>query len=181
MTRSPRRPRRCREASTKAFTQQGWLQTEVWPLFLFCVGGMMLFTTANDLLTMFVALEVMSLPLYLMSGMARRRRLLSQEAAMKYFLLGAYSSGFFVFGAAMLYGFSGTISFPGIVEAMAADPGNNGLLIAAIGLLFVGLLFKIGAVPFHQWTRTCTRAHPRRPRHSWPQVSRSRPSEDCCA
>jgi NADH-quinone oxidoreductase subunit N len=52
----------------------------------------------------------------------------------------------------MLYGFSGTISFPGIVEAMAADPGNNGLLIAAIGLLFVGLLFKIGAVPFHQWT-----------------------------
>ena len=136
----------------KAFTQQGWLQTEVWPLFLFCVGGMMLFTTANDLLTMFVALEVMSLPLYLMSGMARRRRLLSQEAAMKYFLLGAYSSGFFVFGAAMLYGFSGTISFPGIVEAMAADPGNNGLLIAAIGLLFVGLLFKIGAVPFHQWT-----------------------------
>jgi NADH-quinone oxidoreductase subunit N len=94
----------------------------------------------------------MSLPLYLMAGMARRRRLLSQEAAMKYFLLGAYSSGFFVFGAAMLYGFSGTITFPGIVESMAADPGNNGLLIAATGLLFVALLFKVGAVPFHQWT-----------------------------
>jgi NADH-quinone oxidoreductase subunit N len=136
----------------RAFSRLGWLQTEVWALFLFCVGGMMLFTVANDLLTMFVALEVMSLPLYLMAGMARRRRLLSQEAAMKYFLLGAYSSGFFVFGAAMLYGFAGTISFPGIVESMAADPGNNGLLMAAIGLLFVGLLFKIGAVPFHQWT-----------------------------
>ncbi len=136
----------------KAFTQQGWLQTEIWPLFLFSVGGMMMFCSANDLLTMFVALEVMSLPLYLMAGMARRRRLLSQEAAMKYFLLGAYSSGFFVFGAAMLYGFSGSITFPGIVDSMAADPGNNGLLIAATGLLFVALLFKVGAVPFHQWT-----------------------------
>src|SRR5690606_5688261 len=83
---------------------------------------------------------------------ARRRRLLSQEAAMKYFLLGAYSSGFFVFGAAMLYGFSGTISFGGIVESMAANPGGNGLLIVGACLLFVGLLFKIGAVPFHQWT-----------------------------
>ena len=139
-------------ADERAFTEQGWLQTEIWPLFLFCVGGMMMFCTANDLLTMFVALEVMSLPLYLMAGMARRRRLLSQEAAMKYFLLGAYSSGFFVFGAAMLYGFSGSINFNEIVTAMAANPGQNGLLIAATGLLFVGLLFKIGAVPFHQWT-----------------------------
>lgn len=139
-------------ADEKAFTEQGWLQTEIWPLFLFCVGGMMMFCTANDLLTMFVALEVMSLPLYLMAGMARRRRLLSQEAAMKYFLLGAYSSGFFVFGAAMLYGFSGSINFNEIVLSMAANPGQNGLLIAATGLLFVGLLFKIGAVPFHQWT-----------------------------
>jgi NADH-quinone oxidoreductase subunit N len=136
----------------RVFTERGWLQTEVWPLFLFSTGGMMMFATANDLLTMFVALEVMSLPLYLLAGMARRRRLLSQEAAMKYFLLGAYSSGFFVFGAAMLYGFSGTISFNGIVESMAANPGGNGLLIAGACLLFVGLLFKIGAVPFHQWT-----------------------------
>ena len=64
---------------------------------------------------------------------------------------------------------------------MAADPGNNGLLIAAIGLLFVGLLFKIGAVPFHQWTPDVYQGAPTRPRHSWPQVSRSRPSEDCCA
>ncbi|MCU0298726.1 MAG: NADH-quinone oxidoreductase subunit NuoN [Candidatus Nanopelagicales bacterium] len=139
-------------ADEKAFTQQGWLQTEVWPLFLFSVGGMMMFVVANDLLTMFVALEVMSLPLYLLAGMARRRRLLSQEAAMKYFLLGAYSSGFFVFGAAMLYGFAGTVSFNGILLAMAADPGSNGLLIAGTCLVFVGMLFKIGAVPFHQWT-----------------------------
>ncbi len=74
----------------KQFTARGYLQTEVWPLFLFAVSGMVLFVSANDLLLMFVALEVMSLPLYLLAGMARRRRLLSQEAALKYFLLGAF-------------------------------------------------------------------------------------------
>ena len=62
----------------RQFTNQGWLQTEIWPLFLFAVGGMLLFPVSNDLLTMFVALEVLSLPLYLLASMARRRRLLSQ-------------------------------------------------------------------------------------------------------
>ena len=73
--------------------------TEVYPLLLFAIGGMMLFPASGDLLTMFVALEVLSLPLYLLCGLARRRRLLSQEAAMKYFLLGAFSSGFFLYGS----------------------------------------------------------------------------------
>ena len=81
--------------------------TEVYPLMMFAVFGMMLFPAANDLLTMFVGLEVLSLPLYLLSGLARRRRLLSQEAALKYFLLGAFSSGFFLYGAALLYGYAG--------------------------------------------------------------------------
>ena len=76
----------------------GITHTEVYPLTLFAVGGMLLFPASNDLLTMFVALEVLSLPLYLLCGLARRRRLLSQEAAMKYFLLGAFSSAFFLFG-----------------------------------------------------------------------------------
>ena len=80
----------------------GISHTEVYPLTLFAVGGMLLFPASNDLLTMFVALEVLSLPLYLLCGLARRRRLLSQEAAMKYFLLGAFSSAFFLFGVAML-------------------------------------------------------------------------------
>ena len=80
--------------------RKGWSTTEVFPLALFALAGMLLFPAANDLLTMFVALELLSLPLYLMSGLARRRRLLSQEAALKYFLLGAFSSGFFLFGAA---------------------------------------------------------------------------------
>ncbi|MBQ7805708.1 proton-conducting transporter membrane subunit, partial [Rhodococcus sp. (in: high G+C Gram-positive bacteria)] len=88
----------------------GIAQTEVFPLTLFSVGGMLLFPASNDLLTMFVALEVFSLPLYLLCGLARRRRMLSQEAALKYFLLGAFSSAFFVFGIALLYGYAGTVT-----------------------------------------------------------------------
>ena len=76
---------------------------------MFAVGGMMLFPAANDLLTMFVALEVLSLPLYLLCGLARRRRLLSQEAALKYFLLGAFSSAFFLYGVALVYGYAGSM------------------------------------------------------------------------
>ena len=94
------------EAERQASTR-GLEHTEVYPLLLFAVGGMMLFPAANDLLTMFVALEVLSLPLYLLCGLARRRRLLSQEAALKYFLLGAFSSGFFLYGVALIYGFAG--------------------------------------------------------------------------
>ena len=93
----------------RAAETAGLHATEVYPLMLFSVGGMLLFPAANDLLTMFVALEVLSLPLYLLCGLARRRRLLSQEAAMKYFLLGAFSSAFFLYGIALLYGYSGSV------------------------------------------------------------------------
>ncbi|MFA7323202.1 MAG: NADH-quinone oxidoreductase subunit NuoN [Candidatus Nanopelagicales bacterium] len=136
----------------RQFTARGYFQTEIWAFFLFAVGGMLLFPVANDLLMMFVALEVMSLPLYLLTGMARRRRLLSQEAALKYFVLGAFSSAFFLYGAALLYGFSGSISFPEISDALSAKTGETGLLLLAVAMLGAGLLFKIGAAPFHQWT-----------------------------
>ena len=76
---------------------------------LFALGGMLVFCAADDLLTMFVALEVLSLPLYLISGLARRRRLLSQEAAVKYFLLGAFASAFFLYGLALVYGATGSV------------------------------------------------------------------------
>ncbi|WP_043636642.1 NADH-quinone oxidoreductase subunit NuoN [Nonomuraea candida] len=125
--------------------------TEVYPLVLFAVGGMLLFPAAHDLLMMFVALEVMSLPLYLLCGLARRRRLLSQEASMKYFLLGAFSSAFFLYGTAMVYGFAGTVSLPGINQAMAAGNTLDPLLLIGFALLGVGLLFKIGAAPFQAW------------------------------
>ncbi len=135
-----------REASTR-----GLDHTEVYPLLMFAVGGMMLFPTANDLLTMFVALEVLSLPLYLLCGLARRRRLLSQEAALKYFLLGAFSSGFFLYGVALIYGFAGSMQFADINEAVRNDTANSSLLLIGMGMLAVGLLFKVGAAPFHAW------------------------------
>lgn len=138
--------------SERLASTRGLEHTEVYPLMLFAVGGMMLFPASNDLLTMFVALEVLSLPLYLLCGLARRRRLLSQEAALKYFLLGAFSSGFFIYGVAMTYGYAGTVRFAGINDAIANNAGNESLLYLGIGLLSVGLLFKIGAAPFQAWT-----------------------------
>lgn len=136
----------------KESIQHGEKLTEVYPLTLFAVAGMMLFPVATDLLTLFVALEVLSLPLYLMAGLSRRRRLLSQEAALKYFLLGAFSSAFFLFGAAFLYGYSGTLSFSGIYEAVIGGTANSIFLLIGMSFLSVGLLFKVGAVPFHAWT-----------------------------
>ena len=126
--------------------------TEVYPLLLFALGGMMLFVSANDLLTMFVALEVFSLPLYLMCGLARRRRLLSQEAALKYFLLGAFASAFFLFGIALLYGYAGRVDFPGIADAIRGSSQSSVLLYVGFAMLAIGLLFKAAAVPFHVWT-----------------------------
>ena len=136
-----------REASS-----HGVEHTEVFPLVMFAIGGMMLFPAANDLLTMFVALEVFSLPLYLLCGLARRRRLISQEAAMKYFLLGAFSSAFFLYGIALLYGFAGSFTLADIDKAVSYSSGNNGLLLIGMGLVAVGLLFKVSAAPFHAWT-----------------------------
>jgi len=132
--------------------QSGNQVTEVYPLTLFAVAGMMLFPISSDLITLFVALEVLSLPLYLMAGLARRRRLLSQEAALKYFLLGAYSSAFFLFGAAFLYGYAGTVQLSGIASSISGGAGNDIFLLIGIAALSVGLLFKVGAVPFHAWT-----------------------------
>ncbi|AKK26750.1 NADH-quinone oxidoreductase subunit NuoN [Mycobacterium sp. EPa45] len=135
----------------KIATKAALVQTEVFPLTMFAVAGMMLFPAANDLLTMFVALEVFSLPLYLMCGLARRRRLLSQEAALKYFLLGAFSSAFFLYGIALLYGYSGTLSLPGIARAIDTGTDNSSLALIGGALVAVGVLFKVGAVPFHSW------------------------------
>ncbi len=128
----------------------GSLTTEVFPLTLFATGGMMLFGASGDLLTMFIALEVFSLPLYILCGLARRRRLLSQEAALKYFLLGAFASAFFLFGASFIYGATGTLSLAEAGESLAAA-GDTTLGVIGLALLAVGLLFKIGAVPFGSW------------------------------
>jgi NADH-quinone oxidoreductase subunit N len=135
-----------------AAVRAGATTTEVFPLTMFTIGGMLLFTAAGDLLTMFVALEVLSLPLYILSGLASRRRLLSQEASLKYFLLGAFSSAFFLFGSALLFGYSGSMDLGVIAKAIGTESSMDGLLVPGVLLVLVGLLFKIGAVPFHSWT-----------------------------
>jgi NADH-quinone oxidoreductase subunit N len=126
--------------------------TEVYPLVLFALGGMLVFCAADDLLTMFVALEVLSLPLYLLCGLARRRRLMSQEAAVKYFLLGAFSSAFFLYGLALLYGYADSVKLSDIALAAAGSLRPDSLLFGGLALLVVGLMFKASVGPFHTWT-----------------------------
>ena len=128
------------------------IQTEVYPLAMFSLGGMMLFPACNNLMLMFIALEVLSLPLYLMAGLARRRRLLSQEAAVKYFLLGAFASAFFLYGVALIYGYAGSVDLGEVFAATGRAQTNEALLFVGLAMLLVGLLFKVGAVPFQAWT-----------------------------
>ncbi|MGW3686574.1 NADH-quinone oxidoreductase subunit NuoN [Streptomyces sp. NPDC005125] len=149
--------------SEQAAVKAGFTTTEVFPLLLFSVAGMLVFPAANDLLTLFVALEVFSLPLYLLCAVARRKRLMSQEAAVKYFLLGAFSSAFLLFGIALLYGYAGSVSYAAVADvvdgsvtqidpALADTMGNDVLLLIGGAMILTGLLFKVGAVPFHMWT-----------------------------
>ncbi|SDB80703.1 NADH dehydrogenase subunit N [Raineyella antarctica] len=125
--------------------------SEVFTLLLFSVTGMMLFLASNDLVMMFVALEIMSLPLYLLSGLARRRRLLSQEAALKYFLLGAFASAFFLFGIALVFAYAGSFHLSVIDSMVGASSLSESVLIAGLLMMLVGLLFKVGIAPFHNW------------------------------
>ncbi len=135
-----------------SLAESSQVQTEVFPLAMFSLGGMMLFPASNNLLLMFVALEVLSFPLYLMAGLARRRRLLSQEAAVKYFLLGSFASAFFIYGVALIYGYAGSVDIGAVFTASQLTGSNDALLFLGIAMLSVGLLFKVGAVPFHAWT-----------------------------
>ena len=126
---------------------------EYYSLTLFAIVGMMMMAAATDLLVIFIALEVFSLAVYVLTGM-RRARATSAEAAFKYFLLGSFSSAFFLYGIAFTYTITGSTRLDQIGAAMsqqgAGDPQVLALL--AVGLLAVGFAFKISAVPFHMWT-----------------------------
>lgn len=121
---------------------------EFYILLMLSLSGMMLMGMANDLILIFMALELLSIPLYILAGYAWPRAE-SEEAAMKYFLLGAFSSAVFVFGIALAYGATGTTSLPGIFAAIGT---GGSLLLAGGAMILVGLAFKIAAVPFHMWT-----------------------------
>lgn len=121
---------------------------EFYFLMLFSICGMMLMGMAADLVIVFLALELLSIPLYILSGFNRDSDE-SEEAALKYFLLGAFSSGFLVFGIALIYGATGSTA----LSIIAANIGQSGTLgMAGIAMLLVGFAFKVGAVPFHMWT-----------------------------
>jgi NADH-quinone oxidoreductase subunit N len=125
---------------------------EYLALVLFSGLGMVIMTTANDLIVVFLALEVLSIPLYVLAAFDRRR-LSSQEAGIKYFVLGAFSSAIFLYGIALVYGATGTTSLTGISRFLAENTlFETGTLVAGFALLLVGLGFKVAAVPFHMWT-----------------------------
>ena len=125
---------------------------EIPVLILLATVGMMMMISANDLLALYLGLELQSLALYVLAA-ARRDDVRSSEAGMKYFVLGALSSGMLLYGASLLYGFAGTTSFAGLATAAAAPnaAANLGLIVGLVFLL-VGLAFKVSAVPFHMWT-----------------------------
>jgi len=121
---------------------------EYYALLLISTAGMMLMVSAVDLITVFLGLEILSIPLYVLAGFDRRK-LNSNESAMKYFLIGSFASGLLLYGMALLYGTTGHTDLEGIRAAFSTD---NPLSVAGLGLIVVGLAFKVSAVPFHQWT-----------------------------
>jgi len=124
---------------------------EYYALLLLVAAGMMVMGSAMDLIVVFLSLEIFSLGLYILSGL-NRNDARSSEAAMKYFLLGAFSSAFFVYGAALLYGATGSTQFAQIAASLANNQADLNLLYPAMALLIVGFGFKVSLVPFHMWT-----------------------------
>ena len=126
-------------------------QFEYSILVLLSTLGMLMLISAADLIALYLGLELMSLPLYVVAA-SHRDQLRSTEAGLKYFVLGALSSGMLLYGASLVYGFTGTVSFAGIAQA-AGQGGPAGIgLIFGIVFLFAGFCFKVSAVPFHMWT-----------------------------
>jgi NADH-quinone oxidoreductase subunit N len=124
---------------------------EYYTLMLFSISGMMLMAQAADLIVVFLALELLSIPLYVLAAFDRPR-VESEEAGLKYFLLGAFATGFVVYGTALIFGATGTTSLNGIVTSIASNGTPSLLLTIGAALILVGLGFKIAAVPFHMWT-----------------------------
>jgi NADH-quinone oxidoreductase subunit N len=130
---------------------RGIMRGEFYPLLLFSASGMMLMAHAVNLLIVFVAIELLSIPLYILCGIARPR-VESEESSMKYFLLGAFASGFLVYGIALVYGATGSTQLSEIARKITGGVSDLLLLFVGIGLILVGLGFKVAAVPFHMWT-----------------------------
>lgn len=132
--------------------REGLGGTEYFALAMLSGSGAILMAEAADLIVVFLGLEILSIALYVLAGIDHRRPS-SGEAAMKYFVLGAFSSAIFVYGIALTYGATGSTNIAQIGSFLANNPSStNGLLLAGSGLMLVGFLFKVAAVPFHMWT-----------------------------
>lgn len=131
--------------------EMGLAGAEYYALIMFAALGMMLMAAADDLIVIFLGLETMSISVYALAGFMRRDPR-SSEAALKYFLLGAFSTGFLLYGIALIYGATGSIKLGPIEAALARPTTNNALLLTGIGLMLIGFGFKVAAVPFHMWT-----------------------------
>lgn len=129
----------------------GRARSEYYPLLMFSISGMMLMAQANDLIIVFLALELLSIPLYILAGFMRNQ-LASEEAALKYFLLGAFAGGFVLYGSALIFAATGHTSLPSILMSINSNAVNLPLFAVGAGLLLVGFGFKAAAVPFHMWT-----------------------------
>ncbi|MGZ3216126.1 NADH-quinone oxidoreductase subunit NuoN [Paracoccus sp. T5] len=136
--------------SADYLSRHGLMRFEYPILIVLSTLGMMVMVSAGDLLSLYMGLELQSLALYVLAA-SRRESVKSSEAGLKYFVLGALSSGLLLYGASLVYGFSGTTSFAGIIQAVTAGRLPMGLLFGLVFLL-VGLAFKVSAVPFHMWT-----------------------------
>jgi NADH-quinone oxidoreductase subunit N len=137
--------------SSAVVRRDGMPEGEYYSLILFSLVGMMMMATATDLLVVFIALEVLSLAVYVLTGI--RRDVAGTEAAFKYFLLGSFSSAFFLYGIAFTYGVTGSTKLADIGSFFSAQSlSGNPMILIAVGLLLVGFAFKISAVPFHMWT-----------------------------
>ncbi|MDI6768662.1 MAG: NADH-quinone oxidoreductase subunit N [Anaerolineales bacterium] len=131
--------------------RMGLERGEYYVLMLFSISGMMLMAQAADLIVIFLALELLSIPLYVLAAFARPRAD-SEEAGLKYFLLGAFATGFVVYGIALVFGATASTSLAGIVSASFVDLYNPTLMLIGAALILVGFSFKVAAVPFHMWT-----------------------------
>lgn len=134
-----------------AFDREGEHRAEFYPLLLFSVLGMMVLAAANDLLALFLGLETMSLAVYVLVC-GRRFSIESNEAALKYLLLGSFAAAVLLMGMALVYGFAGGTGYDELAAAMHRAPGHPLLLSAGLGLMLIGFGFKVAAVPFHMWT-----------------------------
>lgn len=138
--------------SVPVVEREGLPAGEYYALMLFSISGMMLMAMATDLLVIFLALEVLSLAVYVLTGI-RRDSPVATEASFKYFLLGSFASAFFLYGIAFTYGLTGSTKLDRVAALFASQSmAPSGLHLVAIGLLIVGFAFKVSAVPFHMWT-----------------------------